>query len=107
MALADKHGSGALLVDTYIKDGHDLFHHWTPPRARKFINDAHDCGCVCVLAGSLREDSLRLAASLAPDYVAVRSAVCDGDRSSQILGRLVSSVAMEVRSNAVPFVTTN
>lgn len=79
----------ALLLDTFEKSNGDLFDYLTPSRLSQLIQQARNAGLLVVLAGSLSSDSIVKAVKLSPDYVAVRGAVCRGDRSAGIDQQLV------------------
>jgi uncharacterized protein (UPF0264 family) len=74
----------AFLLDTAIKDGSTLLD-WIAPamlaRMRFFLADA---GVKIALAGSLDEAAIRKLAPLAPDWFAVRGAVCVGGRDGTV-----------------------
>ena len=74
----------AILVDTWSKSSGSLFEHWPPDDLHKFIKTARAGSMSVVLAGSLRGADMSLAASLAPDLVAVRAAACDDGRNGTI-----------------------
>lgn len=80
----------ALLVDTATKDGRNVFDHLALPRLDNLFGRARQLGLRLVLAGSLRLDQLPLAISLAPDYVAIRGAVCLPDREGALAPALVA-----------------
>lgn len=82
-------GCRALLVDTFDKRQGTLFDHLTAAATTQLILRARDNAMVTVLAGSLRDAALDRAVELAPDYVAVRGAVCPGGRNGRLHGTLV------------------
>ncbi len=69
-----------VLVDTYTKNGRSLLDHWTLHDVRAHIDACRQHGLQVALAGSLTRDMLAQVLPLAPDYVAVRGAACDGHR---------------------------
>ena len=77
-------GAAAILVDTYDKNGSTLFDHLTVEQTRELIAFATSADLICVLAGGLSIDLIPRAASLQPDYIAVRGAACDGNRRGNI-----------------------
>ena len=96
LTVAEKLSCGAVLVDTFRKDGRSLFDYWPLEIAEQFVKTVRLKGMVSVLAGAIQGDRLRIAANLFPDYVAVRSAVCHGDRTSRIDAALVLKVANQL-----------
>jgi uncharacterized protein (UPF0264 family) len=74
-----------LLLDTWGKDGSTLLD-WAPPKTiDHIIQSLRAAGVRVALAGSLGLDEVRALLPLAPDWFAVRGAVCHGrDRSAAI-----------------------
>jgi uncharacterized protein (UPF0264 family) len=85
---AAEFGCRALLVDTFSK-ARGLFQALTFTALRRLVAQARAAQMQVVLAGSLTLDHLADAMQLDPDYVAVRGAVCDGDRTRELRTALV------------------
>ncbi len=79
----------AVLVDTCIKNGETLRDHCTHEQLVKFCHAVRARRAMLVLAGSLQLTDLPELLPLAPDYIAVRGAVCQGSRTGRIDGALV------------------
>jgi hypothetical protein len=77
-------GCPALLIDTWDKSAGALFDHWQVEDLRHYINDVRKHKLIVVLAGSLIGNYYQLAASIKPDFVAVRGAACDRGRSGAV-----------------------
>ena len=74
---------GALLVDTYHKDGRTLIDLVSLGVLECWLETAGSHRMTTVLAGSLDASAIRTVLTLRPDYVAVRGAAChDGRRST-------------------------
>ena len=73
-------GIDGAMIDTFQKDGRNLFDFLDEFHLARFIAEARGCGLVSALAGSLKEGSLEKALALRPDIIGFRGAVCDGDR---------------------------
>lgn len=87
-----------ILLDTYTKTGPA----WHPDDWRSWVDRARAGGLTVALAGGLTLEALPQLATLAPDIVAVRGAVCeDGDRGGGIDPRQVAQLAAAVRSLVV------
>jgi (5-formylfuran-3-yl)methyl phosphate synthase len=93
-------GCGALLLDTYRKDGKTLFHYLDSGEVQSHVERAHAADMIVVLAGSLDGNSLPTATALGPDYVAVRGAVCRGGRGDDLDPGLVASCVAAISSFA-------
>jgi len=78
-----------VLVDTFDKQAGGLFDYWPPRSLSPFVDSLKQRKMRVVLAGSLNESVLEQACALAPDYIALRGALCDGDRSGPISLRRV------------------
>jgi hypothetical protein len=73
-------GIEGCMIDTAIKDGQNLFQHLNRDQLKNFVAEAHAAGLICALAGSLRENDIRVIQELGTDIVGLRTAVCEGDR---------------------------
>ncbi len=83
----------ALLIDTFDKNSGSLSAHFTFQEIQSFLSAARAAGLITVLAGSLTPALARELLSLAPDYLAVRGAVCLGGRSGMVEESLVTDFA--------------
>lgn len=86
-------GCAALLFDTYSKQHGHLFDHLSERELLPVLRDARQGGLKIVLGGSLRGELVSRALDLEPDYLAVRGAVCRGDRRNAIDQALIESLA--------------
>jgi uncharacterized protein (UPF0264 family) len=78
-----------VLVDTYDKSNGTLRDHCSNEQLARFIADVRKLKAKIVLAGSLRLVDVIDLLPLAPDYFAVRGAVCRGSREGRLDGALV------------------
>lgn len=74
----------AMLVDTFDKRGPGLLGVWSSAQLADCVRAARDAGLLVVLGGKIREEHLDRLMSLEPDFIAVRGAVCRGDRSGTL-----------------------
>jgi uncharacterized protein (UPF0264 family) len=80
LRFVQEHGWHILLVDTWKKDGTTLLD-WLPPPALVRIRQwCREGGIRMALAGSLGASQIRVLLPLAPDWFAVRGAVCHQSR---------------------------
>ena len=77
-------GCPYLLVDTYDKSRGNLLAHLSASDLHVLTAQARAAGVELVLAGSLDEQAIAELLPLSPAYIAVRGAVCTGNRSGQI-----------------------
>lgn len=87
--LVATHEASVVLCDTFDKRHGSLRELWSSTELRSLANSVKGAGCQLVLAGSLRLGDLAALLPLAPDYVAVRGAVCRGPRTGELDGELV------------------
>lgn len=87
---AGKAGCKALLIDTFGKSAGGLLDHLPGSRLGAIVERARERGLAIVLAGSLKLDWLNDLLRINVDYIAVRGAVCRGNRSSQLDPELVA-----------------
>lgn len=80
-----------VLLDTFHKTASDLFQHCSPRQLAQLVFQCRERKMGVVLAGSLQLQRLPSALDLAPDYVAVRGAVCRGSRRGELDTELVEA----------------
>jgi uncharacterized protein (UPF0264 family) len=84
---------GAVLFDTFDKSRGDLTVHMGAAEPSQLVGAVHDRGMLAVLGGSLSAATIPCVMSFAPDYIAVRGAVCHGARTGAIEQGLVRELA--------------
>lgn len=77
-------GADGVLLDTWDKDGGDLFQHLAEPGLRTWIEQVRAAGLLVALAGSLSIKGVRAVAELPADIVGVRGAACVGGRAGVV-----------------------
>jgi (5-formylfuran-3-yl)methyl phosphate synthase len=95
---ATRAGCPALLVDTSDKTSGGLFEHWPERDLEAFVRSGQDRGLLVVLAGSLVGDSVKRAAGLRPNVIAVRTAACEGGRNGAVNRQRVASLCAAIAS---------
>ena len=102
--LAAATGVDGVLLDTWGKDGGDLFHHLAEPALRAWIGQVRAAGLLVALAGSLSIEGVRAVAELPGDIVGVRGAACIGGRlgvvSAGRVAELKAALAERVATGA-------
>jgi uncharacterized protein (UPF0264 family) len=93
IASATQLSSAAVLFDTFEKARGGLFQLLAASELHELVVSVRERGMKVVLGGSLTLDDLDQAERLAPDYVAVRGAVCRGGREAAIDANLVRQFA--------------
>ncbi len=106
LAAAREH-SPVVLIDTFTKDGRGLLDFLPLSRLEPLVQQIHQSGLRVVLAGSLTRRVIQELLPLHPDYVAVRGAVCAGNRRGALQESRVRELTDLLRSspqrqNAVP-----
>jgi uncharacterized protein (UPF0264 family) len=94
--LAWRHGAAGVLLDTWRKDGRDLFEWMTPPSLRSWVAMARESGLETAVAGSLRAGHLAGVREARPDIVGVRGAACAGGRAGSVQADLVAALRHEL-----------
>jgi uncharacterized protein (UPF0264 family) len=77
-------GCAAVLVDTFDKSRGGLLDVWPSERIAWFIAAARRERTLAVVGGSLTLETIPRVASVGPDYVALRGAVCRGGRNGPL-----------------------
>jgi uncharacterized protein (UPF0264 family) len=83
--IARKAEIAGCLLDTYIKDGHNLFDFLDPATLGALAAEAHASGLLFALAGALQAEHLCQVQEVGADVVGVRTAACRGNQRN---GRL-------------------
>lgn len=84
IALAKLAGSQYLLIDTYDKSAGTVFDHLSSSELDSILRKAKQVGLTTVLAGSLSQAAIGQVPVEVVDIVAVRGAVCRGDRTGRV-----------------------
>lgn len=94
---ACEHGMPAFLLDTFQKDGATLLD-WLPvEKVAAFVERCHAANVKVALAGSLGLTEIERLRPVAPDWFAVRGAVCDGGRGGRVTMERVRALAELIR----------
>ena len=93
---AIRFGCRAVLVDTFDKSRGPLPSIWPFKQLDRFLQQVRRSGQLTVLGGSLTAELLADVLPLRPDYIAVRGAVCHGNRIGSISPRRVRDLATAI-----------
>ncbi|MEI2677433.1 MAG: (5-formylfuran-3-yl)methyl phosphate synthase [Burkholderiaceae bacterium] len=88
----------AIMVDTAEKQAGSLFELLSPEALQRFIDAVRGTHAMVGLAGALRLAHVERLATLQPDFVGFRSAVCVGDRASQLDAGRVRDLSARLRA---------
>jgi uncharacterized protein (UPF0264 family) len=80
-------GWPAFLLDTWAKDGRSLLHWLSVPEVEAMCRRCHRAGVRIALAGSLGQRHIRCLRTAAPDWIAVRGAVCAHSSRTGVIDR--------------------
>jgi uncharacterized protein (UPF0264 family) len=81
---AQTSASGVFLLDTWRKDGSTLLDSLDVGQIDALARHCRGGGARVALAGSLGEKEIAVLTDVAPDWFAVRGAVCAGDRAGEV-----------------------
>ena len=84
LATGKQIGCRVMLVDTFSKGGGGLLDHVTLEELDRWCELAREASMRVALAGSLNAETISEVLELRPDWIAVRGAVCNGDRNGVI-----------------------
>lgn len=87
--LAATSGCRGILVDTFHKEDGRLFDHVSPDGLADWRQPAGAAGLMFAVAGGLRAEDLPRLTAVRPDIVAVRGAVCRGNRRTAVCAAAV------------------
>jgi len=96
--IAEKSGSDIAMLDTFIKDGKNLFDFLNVKQLKQFRDKSKELNLEVALAGNLLKDSIPKIKEISPDIIGVRSVVCEGyDRNNgMIKGYLIEELKSEL-----------
>jgi (5-formylfuran-3-yl)methyl phosphate synthase len=77
-------GCRAMLIDTFDKRGPGLLGLWPLAELERMIAVARAAEMLVVIGGQITDRDLPVLLPLAPDYIAVRGAVCHGHRAARL-----------------------
>ena len=89
IACSQANGGKYLLIDTFAKQAGSVLDHCSGEELRAFLQLAKSAGLQTVVAGSLLPASLAWLPPTGIDLVAVRGAVCEGERTEAVSRELV------------------
>jgi len=85
--------SDVVMIDTFIKDGKNLFDFLNEKQLTNFVNTARNLNLEVALAGSLKKEHIPSLKKINPDIIGVRGAVCENlNRKSAIKEDLVKEL---------------
>jgi uncharacterized protein (UPF0264 family) len=102
LQMASEAGADGVLLDTYMKDGTDLFGHADPAAVAEWAAAARQRGLLVAIAGSLSARALSLL-DLPADIVGVRGAACEGGREGSVSETLVRRIKSALSSSRIAF----
>jgi hypothetical protein len=88
----------ALLVDTFDKRGPGLLGLWTDAALARCVAAAREAGLMVVLGGQVTAEQIDRLLPHSPDFIAVRGAVCRGDRSGRLDPELVARLCERLQN---------
>ncbi len=97
LRIAGKLNCRAALVDTFDKCSGSLVDLWSFTQIDDFIRSARSLGLLAVVGGGLKRENISSVVALAPDFVAVRGAVCRGQRRGAISWERIEQLVKLVR----------
>jgi uncharacterized protein (UPF0264 family) len=102
---AQEFGVRWALVDTWSKQRGGLVSHWNAQRLMRFVQGAAERSMSWVAAGSLTLAEAPRMIALGAGYIAVRGAVCRGERTAKLDVELVRQFAEVLSPGARVIVT--
>jgi uncharacterized protein (UPF0264 family) len=97
LEMAQSRACRVLLIDTWSKAGGCLLDHLAEHEAIALCREVQSRGMQLALAGSLTSEQLPFIRKCAPDYLAVRGAVCRGSRVAAVDEHLVRQLSSELK----------
>lgn len=98
LSVAIESSCSALLIDTFNKSRGSISTYFPTQELRHFLSAARLANLTTVLAGSLTPALIHELLPLAPDFLAVRGAVCRGGRTGTVEESLVADLVQMLLS---------
>ena len=98
LSAAIESSCSALLIDTFDKSRGSISTYFSLQELKHFLSAARAANLTTVLAGSLTPVLVRELLPLAPDFLAVRGAVCRGGRTGTVEESLVADLVQMLLS---------
>jgi uncharacterized protein (UPF0264 family) len=97
-------GCPAVLIDTFDKHGEGLLRLWPKKVLAAWIDEIHAHDAEVAVAGRLTFDDAAVVATLGPDYIGVRGAVCSPDRNGSLDAKRLLRLRqlLAARSDSLP-----
>jgi uncharacterized protein (UPF0264 family) len=92
--IAHKAKADIAMIDTFVKDGKNLFDHLMVEQLQEFLSSAHNFSLEAALAGSLRKQDLPGVYGLGADIVGVRGGSCTN--SDRLTGHITKKLVREL-----------
>ena len=93
-------GCVGVMLDTADKDGGSVTDLLDESKLKAFVQYAHQLSLLCGIAGSLEKADIPLLASIAPDYLGFRTALCEHQRRNGLVSRLALQSLLDTLANA-------
>ncbi len=94
-------GCRTFLIDTYHKNGRDLWAEVDPAALRELVDHVHQLGGELAVAGSLALANVAWARIAGADIVGIRGAACRRGRQSQLDAECVRRIAAALRTPGI------
>ncbi len=98
LEVASAAGCKILLIDTFDKQAGSTFAHLPQRELHEILHTAKQASMTTVLAGSLTLASIRQVPCELVDIIAVRGAVCRGERTQAVSAELVAGLRQQLTS---------
>ena len=96
---AARTGAAGVLLDTFVKDGRDLFASVSDETLAEWIAEARASGLLAAVAGSLGLSAIARVADAGPDVIGVRGAACEGGRLGRVSAERVRALRAAIAAN--------
>lgn len=87
----------AILIDTLLKDGRNLFDFMKYDELDSFVKKTHEKGYLCALAGSIKMEHVSMLRDLKADITGVRGAICDGSRMGALIPDMIQKFVKKAK----------
>ena len=101
--LAADGGAHGVLLDTWTKDGRDVFAWISSSTLKEWVRGARSLRLTVAVAGSIGPDSMPTVLGVEPDIVGVRGAACEGGRTGTVSVARVRGLKSLLDTNATPY----
>ncbi len=97
--IAEKSGAHGVMIDTYRKNGQNLFDHMNTEELKHFVDTAKEKELLTALAGTIQKSHIPRLKKIDPHIIGIRSAACK--KSDRVNGKIEKEKVEEFKEQLI------